>query len=88
MSVENSKVTSLSHLSWEPPRAIKINIAAAVLDSVIAIAIVARDSNGKVMKVGTKLHGSAPLSKLKLLRSYGLFKIVASKLMELCHFLG
>ena len=51
MSVENSKATSLSHLSWEPPRAIKINIEAVVLDSVITFAVVARDSDGKVMKV-------------------------------------
>ena len=51
MSVENSKVTSLSHLSWEPPRVIKINIDAAVSDSITTLAVIVRDSNGKVMKV-------------------------------------
>ena len=51
MSVEKSKVKSLSHLPWEPPRVIKINIDAAVSDSVTTLAVIARDSDGKVMKV-------------------------------------
>ena len=58
MAAENSKLTSLSHLTWEPPPrgSIKINIDAAVLDSVTALAGIARDSDGKVMKVWAKLH--------------------------------
>ena len=58
MAAENSKLTSLSHLTWEPPPRglIKINIDAAVSDSVTALAGIARDSDVKVMKVWAKLH--------------------------------
>lgn len=58
MAVENSKLTSLSHLSLEPtPRGlIKINIDAAITDSVTTLVVVARDSEGEVMKVWVKLH--------------------------------
>lgn len=58
MAVENSKLTSLSHLSWElsPRGSIEINIDAIISDIVIALVVIARDSDGKVTKVWAKLH--------------------------------